>query len=191
MTSNEIRIALTKRFYKPEWLLFREVTNTISFHNEERARYADFIAISLSKALGKTPLSIVGIEVKVSRADYKNELKDPDKSSMKKYCDEWYLACPKDLIHESELPDESWGLIYVRDDLTTVRKRLSKKSPAVLSKDFMASIFRRYAVEFISSNFGVHPINIVLEEYRSLLQIKQNSLPLCTTEPTEGKESNE
>jgi len=169
ITTAEIRLALAKRYQRPNHILLREVANRIGFFplkdgtTDTHLRYADYMAVAMTKAQGKKPLSIIGIEVKVSRSDYRTELKTPEKSIMKRYCDEWFLCCPKGLIDPKELPDDQWGLIYVADDLTTRIVKKSVKAPAELTRDFLASIMSRYAGE------PILPVDEILREYRDCI----------------------
>ena len=73
--------------------------------------------------------SIIGFEVKVSRSDFLNELKAPDKAeSIKKYCSHWYLVANSESVVKGrggviDLP-EDWGLIIPtkKNDKLRVKK---------------------------------------------------------------------
>src|ERR1700723_1265707 len=57
-----------------------------------RFRWADGVAMSVWPSRG---YDIHGIEVKVSRYDWLNELKQPGKSAaVQQYCNRWWIATP-------------------------------------------------------------------------------------------------
>lgn len=77
-------------------------------------RTADFIAIDLWPSKG---LAIHGHEVKISRSDWLNELKDPDKSAeFMKHVDYWWLViADAAMVRTGELP-QGWGMMAPRAD---------------------------------------------------------------------------
>lgn len=91
-------------------------------------RTADYIAVDLWPSKG---LALHGHEVKISRADWLNELKDPSKSAeFMKHVDYWWLViADAAMVKVGELP-EGWGMIAVGGDgkLRTVKQapRLNK-----------------------------------------------------------------
>lgn len=91
-------------------------------------RTADFIAIDLWPSKG---LTLHGHEVKISRSDWLNELKDPDKSAeFMKHVDYWWLViADAAMVRPGELP-HGWGMMAPRADgvLAVVRQapRLNK-----------------------------------------------------------------
>lgn len=70
-------------------------------------RIADYIVID-TYGQGR----LIGHEVKVSRADWLRELREPDKAvEWQKHCHSWYLVVHDTaIIKDHELP-ESWGLM--------------------------------------------------------------------------------
>lgn len=72
-------------------------------------RRIDFMAVSLWASRG---LAIDGHEIKVSRADWLNELAHPTKAdTWWNVCHRWWLVVPDAaLVHDGELPD-GWGLM--------------------------------------------------------------------------------
>lgn len=76
-------------------------------------RICDYIALDLWTGYGvNAGVKVHGHEVKVSRADWLSELKDPDKAeTFARYCDYWWLVVSdKDIVKPGELP-QGWGLM--------------------------------------------------------------------------------
>lgn len=83
-------------------------------------RTADFIAQDShaggwKKRNSGTDFPMHGHEVKVSRADWLTELRDPDKAeAFRPYMNFWWLVVPdKNIVKDGELP-EGWGLMVMR-----------------------------------------------------------------------------
>jgi hypothetical protein len=91
-----------------------------------------------------------GFEVKVSRADWLNEVKDPGKCmAIKKYCDKWWLViADKSMVKEDELP-EDWGMMAVVDGVLKVIKKAPIIQSIPMSHEFVASLLRTDARETI------------------------------------------
>lgn len=111
MTATHIINALAAKFKAPEYAFLTEVRNSVGF--SAKVRTADAMAMSLWPSRG---LYMTGFEVKVSRADWKKELEQPEKAEeLARFCKMWFVACPEKLIDKDEVPP-GWGLIYVKDD---------------------------------------------------------------------------
>jgi len=91
-----------------------------------------------------------GFEVKVSRADWLNELKQPGKClPSKQYCDRWWLVIAEaEMVKENELPAD-WGMMSVVNSQLKVIKKAPKLTPIPMSHDFIASLLRTDAREMI------------------------------------------
>jgi hypothetical protein len=138
-TADEIRKALDTRFTQPEWALFFEVGNGTGYTCN---RHADAIAMNMYPSRG---LSIVGFEIKVSRADLKKELDSPNKAeSIAQFCNEWYLAVPEGLIHDEDIIPAGWGIMECKKDQTIrVKKRpLFRTDVIPVTKEFTAALLR-------------------------------------------------
>lgn len=138
-TAEEVRAALRLRYPIDSHALLFEVADSTGYG---RHRFADAIAVSLWKSHGH---KIEGIEVKVSRSDFLNEMKQPQKSQpIFQYCHRWWLACPKDMVRPDELPP-TWGLLELHD--TGLRQKVAapKLDPVPLTVEFLASMLRRHA----------------------------------------------
>ena len=139
VTTSDLREMLRKRFAFPDYLLLEEVSNREAGTGQ---RYADGIAIGLSYARGNP---IEGFEVKVSRADWLAELKDPRKAdAFFRFCDHWWVVAPStDVVHLEDLPDR-WGLLIPRKDGTLhSRAKAAKLNPDPIDHRFLASVVFR------------------------------------------------
>lgn len=137
MRTHEIEAALGKSYVQPEWVIFFEVPNSTGGHS----RRADAIAMNMWPSRG---LEIRGMEIKVSRGDFINEMKNPAKAeAIAKYCNSFYLVVPSGLVSEKEIP-VSWGLITVSDKFVVRIQKQSEynKTPEPLTKTFTASLLR-------------------------------------------------
>lgn len=77
-------------------------------------RTADFMALDLWPSSG---LVLHGHEVKISRSDWLNELKDPEKAgAFLPHVDYWWLViADRNMVKDGELPKE-WGMMAPRAD---------------------------------------------------------------------------
>lgn len=91
-----------------------------------------------------------GFEIKVSRADWLNELKKPDKCQpSKKFCHKWWLVIADEkMVKDGELP-EDWGMMAVVNGTLKIIKKAPILEPAPLEIDFVASLLRTDARETI------------------------------------------
>jgi hypothetical protein len=138
MTSADVRTAMRARFTSPEWALFFEVGDGTGAHQH---RWADAVAMNLWPSRG---LALHGFEIKVSRSDWRAELKNPAKAeSVSQYCDHWWIVTPTGVVPQDELPD-TWGLFEVNPagklkQVVAAPKREAK--PA--GRPFIAALLRR------------------------------------------------
>ncbi len=137
-TAQQVRQALRKRYQAPAFALFEEVGNATGFGC---SRHADAVAVSLWPSRG---LTIQGIEIKVSRSDWKHELSDPAKAdAIQQYCDHWWLAVGDGtIVQAGELP-ETWGLLVFRGGKMVCEKEAPKLEPKALDRNFVAALLRR------------------------------------------------
>lgn len=138
LTAGDVRAALRVRHPKSEWALMFEVSDAAGFG---RGRSADALAMNLWPSRG---LELHGFEIKVSRADWKRELVNPEKSaSIQRYCDRWWIAAPRDLVPADELP-RTWGLMEIDGAGKAVVKVDAPKLPAEpMTRSFVACVLRR------------------------------------------------
>ena len=139
MNTHQIQLALRKRYDTDEWAYFEEVRSETG-HSGGTVRFADGMAFNLWPSRG---LEVHGFEIKASRPDLLNELKDPNKSSkIQRYCDRWWLVIgDKDLIKEGELPP-TWGLIVPHGKGLKVKTQAPKLDSQPIDHKFLVSILR-------------------------------------------------
>jgi hypothetical protein len=91
-----------------------------------------------------------GFEVKVSRADWLNEVKNPQKClPSKQYCHKWWLViADASMVKEGELPDD-WGMMAVDNGSLKIIKKAPLLEPVPIAMDFLASLLRTDARETI------------------------------------------
>lgn len=104
------------------------------------SRHADAVSIGIWPSTGH---QVHGFEVKVSRTDFLNEMKDPAKSqAIFRFCHRWSLATPPGLVKADELPP-NWGLITWDGRTLRTVKQAPLLTPEPLSAGFVAAVVRR------------------------------------------------
>lgn len=106
-------------------------------------RSVDAVVMSLWPSLG---MELVGMEIKISRADWRKEYKTPAKASeVFDYFDRWYLVAPDHVATDEEIP-EVWGW-YVPENGTLRQRRPAAKNPHVkpVDRHFLGALLRRTA----------------------------------------------
>ncbi|HML33828.1 hypothetical protein [Sporomusa sphaeroides] len=137
MKASDICAALRERYQQPEWSLFFEVGSGTGGNCR---RHADALAMNMYPSRG---LSIVGMEIKVSRGDLKRELVNPDKAEeIARYCDEWYLVVPKGLVREDDMIPTPWGVMECEDGKLRITKKAERLPAQPVTKEFMAAVVR-------------------------------------------------
>lgn len=138
MKTPDAKSALRTRFCSPEWAIFFEVADGTGMNQR---RWADAVAMNMYPSRG---MEIHGFEIKISRADWLRELKDPEKSStVQQFCDRWWIVAPKELIRPGELPP-TWGH-YDITPAGIIRQMVAapKLESTPVNKSFMAAMLRR------------------------------------------------
>lgn len=137
ITAADIRAALVLRYPAQSHALMFEVAPRTG----GGTRYADAVAVGLWASHGH---AIEGFEIKVARSDWLNEMKQPEKSEpVMRYCNRWWLVCPKGVATTDELPD-NWGLLELQDSGTLkTRVQAPKLEPVPVTLGFFASLVRR------------------------------------------------
>jgi hypothetical protein len=137
VTAAEVRAALALRYPSKSHALMFEVAPRTG----GGTRYADAVAVGLWASHGHP---IEGFEIKVSRSDWLHEMKQPEKSEpVMRYCNRWWLVCPKGVAAPDELPD-TWGLLELHENGTLrVRVNAPKLEPVPVDRGFFASLVRR------------------------------------------------
>jgi hypothetical protein len=122
-TEAEVVASLASVWPSPAHTILAQVRNGTGF-SRHRTRTADAIVVSTWPCRG---LWMAGVEVKVSRSDWRKELAHPEKAAeLQKYCRYWYVAAPAGVVPAAEVP-ETWGHIEV-----TARGAAIQKAAPVL-----------------------------------------------------------
>jgi hypothetical protein len=118
------------------WVRAEHVQSSQSF-GREQIRIADFLAIDK----WQSSHAIYGHEVKVSRADWLSELRDPSKAqAIMRFCTYWYLVVPTaSIVKPGELP-AGWGLMVQAGSRLRIRHKAPELTPEPLTLDFTASL---------------------------------------------------
>lgn len=106
-------------------------------------RSVDAVVMGLWPSLG---MELWGMEVKVSRHDWKRELDNPGKASeVFGYFDRWFLVAPEHVVGTGEIP-EPWGW-FVPENGRLRQMRTAAKNPTVKGVDrhFLGALLRRVA----------------------------------------------
>lgn len=138
LSSSDIRAGMLKRWKDPEYAILWEVGEATGAGS---GRYADAVIMSLWPSRG---LELHGVEIKVSRSDWKREAADPKKAeAVAKFCDRWYIHTPKGLIADvSEVPP-AWGVREFDGQQWTTLKEAEKTGAAPVTRGFLAAMLRR------------------------------------------------
>jgi hypothetical protein len=146
-TSADVLAALVLRYPAESHALMFEVAPRTG----GGTRYADAVAVGLWASHGH---AIEGFEVKVARADWLNELKQPQKSDpVAKYCNRWWLACTPGVAAPAELP-VGWGMLELQSAGTLrIKVQAPPREPQPVTLGFFASLIRR----------GAEPDNAVIQ----------------------------
>lgn len=136
-TAADVRAALAQYYKPPSHRLFFEVSNDTG---ARARRWIDALALGIWPSTG---YEIVGIEVKVSRSDWKAELAQPRKAQeLMRFCTRWFLACPAGMVQPDELP-RTWGMLEVREDAVRQAVPAPLLDPEPLTPGFMMAVLRQ------------------------------------------------
>lgn len=139
MQTGEVKAALRRFYKKEEYALMWEVGNATG---SRVRRHADAVVMNLWPSRG---LLIEGIEIKVSRSDWRRELDNPEKAEeIARYCDKWWVVTPEGIVQPHELP-ALWGHKVVNDKgaIRTVKDAPRSDKVAPLDRGFVAAMLRR------------------------------------------------
>lgn len=138
LTTADMHTAMAKKWCAPEWAIMWEVGEGTGAMG---GRYADAVMMSLWPSRG---LELHGVEIKVSRADWKREAADPTKAeAIAKYCDRWWIHTPAGIIQDlSELPP-AWGLREYDGRCWRTIREAEKTESVPMTRRFLAAMLRR------------------------------------------------
>lgn len=135
--SEELKLALKRAFPSPGWQVFYEVANDTGVRASRRA---DAVAIGIWPSNGHL---IHGFEIKVSRSDFLNEMKNPTKSQeVFQFCDRWSLVTPIGMVKADELP-APWGLMTFGGNTLRTVKKAPQLDRQPLTPGFVAAMLRK------------------------------------------------
>lgn len=139
VTAADIRKAMLARWQSQEWAIMWEVTPATGA--VARQRYADAVMMSLWPSRG---LELHGVEIKVSRSDWKREAADPTKAErVGAYCDRWWVHVAPKVIHDlSEVPP-AWGVREFDGKIWKTLREAEKTEARAIDRGFLASLLRR------------------------------------------------
>ena len=166
-TEAKVFDALRHVFPSPAHTRIPSVRNGTGYARK-RTRTADGLVFSTWPSRG---LWMAGIEIKVSRSDWKKELADAAKSDeIQQYCHHWYVAAPVGVVPINEVP-KAWGVIEVSGttaDIVKAAPPLEAKAPDFL---LLCAIFRAMEGKIVCA--GVVE-DRVREQVDAALEAKQN-----------------
>lgn len=138
ITSPDITAAMLRRWTAPEWAIMWEVGEGTGARS---GRYADAVMMSLWPSRG---LEVHGVEIKVSRADWRREAADPSKAeAVARFCDRWWVHTAPGVVDDLSDVPPAWGL-REWDGKTWKTLREAEKTPAEpITRTFLAALLRR------------------------------------------------
>lgn len=146
LTAEQVIAAIRARYTPdgqvPEWVVLEQVRNQQGFGGATPIRTFDALMVGLWESRGHP---IHGFEIKVSKGDWKRELKAPDKADpLVRHVSYWWVAAPAGVVDPTTLPD-GWGL-QVTDGkrLRTVREA-AKREALPPTWSMVAAILKRAA----------------------------------------------
>lgn len=137
----EIACLLAKKYAPPEYAFLTQVRNGTGFSRSVN-RTADALAFSLWPSRG---LSVSGFEIKVSKADLKHEIENPEKAeAIAQYCDYWWIVVPdREIIGALQVPP-AWGvMICDNEEGMWVVREATKTAAKPLDRLMVCAIMRR------------------------------------------------
>lgn len=138
LKADDIRKAMANRWTDPEWAIMWEVGEGTGMNS---GRYADAVMMSLWPSRG---LELHGVEIKISRSDWKREAADPRKAeAIAKYCDRWWIHTPENVVDDlSDLPP-AWGLREWTGKRWNTKREAQKTEALPVPRSFLAAMLRR------------------------------------------------
>lgn len=137
--SDQLVALLRQKYCLPKYAFVEQVPNGTTTN---RSRVADALAMGCWRDK-RVNIELNGFEIKISRADWRNELNDLNKSAaFQIHCHRWWIVATPGIVDPAEMPAE-WGLLEPRGGGLVVRKAASLRTPEPVSFAFLAAIMRR------------------------------------------------
>lgn len=138
LKASDIRSAMSKRWAEPEWAIMWEVGQGTG---AKSGRYADAVMMSLWPSRG---LELHGVEIKVSRSDWKREAADPSKAeAIARFCDRWWVHTPEGVVDDISDVPPMWGLREWDGKKWNTLREAEKTEAENISRPFLAAMLRR------------------------------------------------
>ncbi|KKX24338.1 hypothetical protein [Rhizobium sp. LC145] len=138
ITSADIRAGMSKRWAAPEYAIMWEVSNATGGGAK---RYADAVIMSLWPSRG---LELHGVEIKISRSDWRREAADPSKAeAIARFCDRWYIHTAPGVIDDLSDVPPAWGLREFDGRAWKTIREAEKNNPEPITRSFLAALLRR------------------------------------------------
>ena len=138
LKSSDIRAAMAKRWAAPEWAIMWEVGQGTGGNS---GRYADAVMMSLWPSRG---LELHGVEIKVSRSDWKREAADPSKAeAVARYCDRWWVHTTPGVVDDISDVPPAWGLREWTGKRWDTLREAEKTTADPVTRPFLAALLRR------------------------------------------------
>lgn len=136
---------IRNKFASENFIVMQEVRDDAGFN---ASRSADGIAINTWPSRG---LEVNGIELKASRSDWLNELKNPKKAeAIFQFCDRFWLVTTSDTVAKKEEIPATWGWIASNGQRLKVIVEAPKLKPVDLSRGIVVSMLKRCTKGMIS-----------------------------------------
>ena len=136
MKASDINLAIKRKYSGDEWRVWFEVSQGTGAYSGRRA---DAVVMNLWPSKGH---QLHVFEVKVSRADFKNEMANLTKwRAVGRFADFFWLACPCGLVSKDEVPSE-WGLMELTKGGLRIKKQAPAREAEPISRGFAASLLR-------------------------------------------------
>lgn len=147
MTEADVIAMLAARYSAPEYAFIPQVRNATGISSTVRT--ADGIAMGLWPSRG---MEVHGFEVKVERADFLHEIKQPDKAEeIGRFCDKWWVAVADEkIVKDGELPGD-WGLLAVRGKKLVCLREAVKRECQPLDRAFVAAVLRSVGSKIVTN----------------------------------------
>lgn len=139
ITAADIRLAMLNRFAAAEWAILWEVAPGTGAATNYR--FADAVMMSLWPSRG---LELHGVEIKVSRSDWRREAMDPKKAeAIAKFCHRWWVHVAPGVIHDlSEVPP-AWGVREWDGKKWRTLREAARTDAEPVTYAFLAALLRR------------------------------------------------
>ena len=137
ITASNVNRAIAAKYSGDEWRVWFEVSQSTGHYSGRRA---DAVVMNLWPSKQH---QIHVMEVKVTRGDFMNEMKDLTKwEAIGQFANFFWLCTPVGLVSVDEVP-KSWGLMELTKGGLRVKKQApANTSPKEITKGFAASLLR-------------------------------------------------